>query len=84
MNKTPKSFLAIAVASLFLATFAFAASEAKQETPVQPKTAKCCAKAAEDGKACTHPCCVEAAKAGDNCTKCQGAGKIEKKAEVKK
>ena len=74
MKKTPR-YLALAIASLFVAGLAFAA----ETKPTESKAAGCCAKAAADGKTCSHPCCVEAAKAGDNCTKCKGSGKIEKK-----
>lgn len=53
------------------------AADEKKEAPAD-KPAKCCAKAAADGKECTHGCCVEAAKAGNNCEKCGGHGKAEK------
>jgi len=78
MPKSMKSLVAIVALSLVTAGFAFAADAAEN------KTAGCCAKATTAGKTCDHPCCVEAAKAGNNCTKCKGAGKIEKKVEVKK
>jgi hypothetical protein len=65
------------VASMFAASFAFAADEKKEVS----KQAGCCAKAEKDGKACTHECCVAAAKEGKNCEKCHGSGKMEKKAE---
>jgi hypothetical protein len=71
-----KSFLAIALSSLFAAGALFAADASK--------TAKCCADAKTSGKTCEHACCVEAAKAGNNCTKCGGSGKVEKPAEAKK
>lgn len=74
--KSSKTLLVIAVA-FFAAGISFAANETS-------KVAPCCAKAQASGSACTHACCVEAAKKGDNCTKCKGAGKIEKKADVKK
>jgi hypothetical protein len=67
-----KSFLALAVASLFAAGALFAA-----DTKTETKVAGCCVKAKADGKTCSHACCVEAAKAGNNCTKCGGSGKIE-------
>jgi hypothetical protein len=72
-----KSLLALVVASTFAVGALFAA-----ETKNTPAT--CCANAAKEGKVCAHACCVEAAKLGNNCTKCQGSGKIEKKAETKK
>ncbi len=80
--KSKKFILSLAIASCF-AVGALFAEEPKKETP-ESKPAKCCAKAAETGAACTHGCCVEAAKAGDNCTTCKGSGKIEKKPEQKK
>jgi hypothetical protein len=80
--KSKKLILSLAIASCF-AVGALFAEETKKETPA-PKPAKCCAKAAESGAACTHGCCVEAAKAGNNCEKCNGSGKIEKKPEEKK
>ncbi len=45
----------------------------------QSKPAKCCAKAAEEGKTCDHECCAEAAKTGKNCDKCGGAGAMDAK-----
>ena len=68
--KSSKILLPFFVASMFVATFAFA-GEAKQ--------AACCAKAAKDGAACTHGCCVTAAKDGKNCEKCGGSGEIAAK-----
>lgn len=79
MKKTSKSFVALAIASLFAASWMYAA-----ETKTESKVAGCCSKAQSEGKTCDHACCVEAAKAGNNCTKCKGSGKIEKKAEAKK
>ena len=76
MKKFSKSFIALAVASLFSAGVFAAAAESK--------VADCCAKAQAAGQTCSHACCIEAAKAGDNCTKCKGSGKIEKKVEGKK
>ena len=73
MKKLSKSFLGLAVASLFSATVMFAAA-GKSES----KVAGCCTKAQAEGKTCSHSCCVEATKAGNNCTKCGGAGKIAK------
>jgi hypothetical protein len=69
--KSSKILLPFFLASMFAASFAFAADESK--------TAACCAKAAKDGAACTHGCCVEAAKDGKNCAKCGGAGQITAK-----
>lgn len=34
--------------------------------------AKCCEKAAKEGRTCDHACCIEAAKHGKNCEKCGG------------
>jgi hypothetical protein len=70
----------VAFALLGLAATALRAADEKKDVPAD-KPAKCCAKAATDGKACTHECCVEAAKAGNNCEKCGGHGKAEKHAE---
>ena len=56
MKKSSRSFIALAVASLFAAGAMFAADS---------KVAGCCANAAKDGKTCTHACCIEATKAGD-------------------
>jgi hypothetical protein len=81
MKKSP-SFLTLAIASLMIAGFTFAA-DAKKETVVS-KQAPCCAKAAAAGTTCEHACCIEAAKAGNNCEKCKGSGKIEKKVDAKK
>lgn len=81
--KSPKSFIAFAIISLFTASFAFAA-----DGKTEAKVAGCCAKAKADEKTCSHACCVEATKAGKNCTKCGGAGDVadvkEKKAKKKK
>jgi hypothetical protein len=78
MKKSSSSFIALAIASMFVAGSMFAADKAGS------KVAGCCTKAQGEGKACSHSCCVEAAKAGDNCAKCGGSGKIEKKVEAKK
>jgi hypothetical protein len=78
MKKSSRSFIALAIASMFEAGSLFAAEKAAS------KVAGCCTKAQGEGKACSHACCVEAAKTGDNCAKCGGAGKIEKKVEAKK
>lgn len=43
------------------------------------KPAKCCAKAAKDGKTCDHECCSAAAKDGKNCEKCGGKNAPAKK-----
>jgi hypothetical protein len=66
----------------FVALFAAGAVFAAEKTGGKP--AGCCAKAAKEGKACTHSCCVEAAKAGNNCTKCGGSGKAETQKGSKK
>lgn len=73
MKKFSKSFMAVALASLFSASVMFAAAD-----KAASKVAGCCTKAQADGKPCAHACCVEAAKAGNNCTKCGGSGKIAK------
>ena len=80
--KSQKFLLTLAFVSLFAGAALFAVDE-KKDAPAA-KVAGCCAKAAADGKKCTHECCVEAAKAGNNCEKCKGSGKIEKHEEVKK
>ena len=71
--KKSKSFVALAVLSMFAAGLAFAADKTAES-----KVAGCCTKAKADGKTCSHACCVEAAKAGNNCTKCGGSGPIAK------
>ena len=63
--------------SLALVVAAFALSNlarAEDSKPAAPagKVAKCCEKAAAEGKTCTHGCCIEAAKDGKNCEKCGG------------
>jgi len=68
----------VALVALVAAGVSFAAEKSDN------KAAGCCAKAAKEGKTCTHACCIEAAKAGNNCTKCGGSGKIETKKEPKK
>lgn len=71
--KNIRLILALAFAGLVAAALQ-AADEKKEMSEARP--AKCCAKAAGEGHACTHGCCVEAAKAGNNCEKCKGSGKI--------
>jgi hypothetical protein len=68
MNTSRRFFLS---AAPFAIAGALAACQSESKV-AQPKfTAdSCCAKAAADGKVCTHPCCVDAAKAGTVCTKC--------------
>ncbi len=73
--KVVKSLAAILALSFLTAGFAFANDQASTDA----KLAKCCAKAAKDGKECTHACCVEAMNAGKNCEKCGGSGAAEKK-----
>ena len=75
--KNLKTLLALAAVSLFAAGFVYA--EDKKETASESKAANCCAKAAKDGKSCSHGCCVDAAKAGQNCAKCGGSGAMAKK-----
>jgi hypothetical protein len=70
--KTFRILFTVAIASFACAGFVRAADE----KPASDK-AKCCAKAAADGKTCDHACCTDAAKAGKNCEKC--GGKNEKK-----
>ncbi len=52
--------------------FAYAFSDAKEETKSDAQPAKCCAKAAKEGKKCDHECCEKAAKDGKNCEHCGG------------
>lgn len=75
--KPTKTLLSLLVASFVMAGVAFA-SDQKPAT-AEAKPAKCCAKAAKDGKTCDHECCAEAAKAGKNCDKCGGSGMAEAK-----
>jgi hypothetical protein len=70
--KTLKALLALSVLS-----FAFIGPLAAADSKPAGSPAKCCAKSAEEGGACTHSCCAEAAKAGKHCEKC--GGKNEKK-----
>ncbi len=70
--KLRNTIVALVAGALLTAGVAFAA-----DTKTEAKAAKCCAKAAADGKTCTHECCIAAAKDGKNCEKCGGAGKIE-------
>ena len=74
--KLIKSLTVFVMVSALAASLAFAADDHKQ--------GGCCAKAAKDGKECTHECCVKAAKDGKECEKCGGKGNIEKKKEGKK
>jgi len=65
-----KLLLPAVLALSLVATPAFAAD--------QP--AKCCAKAKEAGKECTHDkCCIEAAKNNTVCEKCGGKKDEQKK-----
>lgn len=64
------------MAVLVVSTFCFAGLAQAGDKPAGD-SAKCCAKAAADGKSCEHACCVDAAKAGKNCEGC--GGKNEKK-----
>ncbi len=59
--KCSKLFLALIASFVFSAGVALADHHAK---------AKCCEKAAKDGKECTHECCVAAAKDHKTCEKC--------------
>jgi len=65
--------------ALVIAAFAFSSLAQADETKPAGKPAKCCVKAAAEGKTCTHDCCAEAAKDGKNCEKC--GGKNEAKSE---
>jgi hypothetical protein len=65
--------------ALIIASFAFANLVRAEDEKPAGKPAKCCAKAAADGKTCTHECCEAAAKDGKNCEKC--GGKNEAKTE---
>ena len=60
--------------ALIVAAFAFSNLARAEEPKPAPagKPAKCCEKAAAEGKSCTHGCCAEAAKEGKNCEKCGG------------
>ena len=69
--KTIKLLGALALSSVLFTSYMQAGDKPAGDS------AKCCAKAAGDGKACDHACCVDAAKAGKNCEKC--GGKNEKK-----
>ena len=69
-----KSLVALVIGSFVIAGLAFAADK------VESKVAGCCAKAAKEGKTCSHECCVAAAKEGNNCTKCKGSGPLAKPA----
>lgn len=82
--KLQKTIASVIAGSFLLAGLAFAAPDAKPAA-AEAHASKCCAKAAKDGKTCTHECCAAAAKEGKNCEKCGGAGKIadNKKAEAK-
>jgi len=73
--KFVKVLTAVAFAVVLSASLALAADKAK--TP-PGKQGGCCAKAAKDGKACTHACCVAAAKDGKNCEKCGGTNTPKK------
>ncbi|MFA6961561.1 MAG: hypothetical protein WC205_12470 [Opitutaceae bacterium] len=66
--KTLRLSLALIVASLAFSQLV----RAEDAKPAADKPAKCCAKAAADGKTCTHDCCAEAAKDGKKCEKCGG------------
>lgn len=70
--KFVKVLTAVAFAVALSASLAIAAEGDKKKTP-PGKQGGCCAKAAKDGKACSHACCVEAAKNGKNCEKCGGS-----------
>jgi hypothetical protein len=72
--KSLRTLRLIAVVSFASLGLAFAA-EAKKDAPAA-KTANCCARAAKDGKTCTHECCVTAAKEGKNCATCGGSGEV--------
>ena len=77
--KLKKIIAAFIVGSLLTAGLAFGAEKKKDAAPADAKVAGCCAKAAKDGKACTHECCAAAAKEGKNCEKCGGSGKAAAK-----
>ena len=71
--KSSKLFAAL-LASVVIAAGAALAGEGKEA----PK-AKCCEKAAKEGKTCTHECCVSAAKEGKSCEHCAPKKSEEKK-----
>jgi hypothetical protein len=64
--------LKLLVAASLLAFGAALIQAADKPAEAKSDTAKCCAKAAKDGKTCAHECCVAAAKDGKNCEKCGG------------
>lgn len=64
---------------LSVALFTILAAGLTGALAAESKPAPCCAKAAQQGKTCTHACCVEAAKLGYHCVKCNGSGKIPAK-----
>lgn len=74
--KPIRSLLALTVAAFVFSGVAFAGDD---KPAAASKPAKCCAKAAKDGKACDHECCGTAAAAGKNCDKCGGVGMVEPK-----
>lgn len=82
VNPYPKMKSARILPSLLVAASLFAgvafAGDAKPAN-AESKEAKCCMKAAKDGKTCDHSCCTEAAAAGKNCEKCGGSGTMAKK-----
>lgn len=65
--------------ALIVSAFAFSSLVQADEAKPAGKPAKCCEKAAKDGKTCTHDCCADAAKDGKKCEKC--GGKNEAKTE---
>lgn len=75
--KFVKVLAAVAFAVALSASLAIAADKEAKKTP-PGKLGGCCAKAAKDGKACTHECCVAAAKDGKNCEKCGGTNEKKK------
>lgn len=72
--KTPKIVFSFVMAAFLGAGIALA--DQKDVSTAEAKKARCCEKAAQNGKDCTHACCVDAAKAGRNCEGCGGSGPI--------
>lgn len=63
--------------ALVVAACAFSSLAQADEIKPAGKPAKCCVKAAAEGKTCTHDCCAEAAKDGKNCEKCGGKNEVK-------
>lgn len=77
--KFVKVLTAVAFAVALSACLVLAAEGDKKKAAPPGKVGGCCAKAAKDGKTCSHACCVEATKSGKNCEKCGGTNEEKKK-----